>query len=50
MDTFVPFIHKPEKKKEVEPQPLYIELYPPPPEPLPKEDPEESRVIIIELM
>lgn len=52
MDAFIPFIHKPEKKKkeEMEPQPLYIELYPPSEAPPKKEEREEQRVIIIELM
>lgn len=50
MDTFFPFIHKIEKKKKDEVQPLYIELEPPPPEYKEKEDDEETpRVIIIEL-
>ena len=51
MDTFFPFIHKIEKKKKEELQPLYIELEPPPPpERKQKSDDEEvQRVIIIEL-
>ena len=50
MDPFVPYIHKPERKKEIEPQPLYVELYPPMEKP-PQEDEkeEESRVVVIEL-
>ena len=49
MDSFFPFIHKIEKKKEFEPEPLYVELYPPPPRQ--KDDKEEldSHIIIIEL-
>lgn len=51
MDNFFPFIHKIEKKKEEELQPLYIELDPPPPPQKHKsdEDEETPRVIIIEL-
>lgn len=51
MDAFFPFIHKIEKKKEEELQPLYIELEPPPPPQREhKSDEEETpRVIIIEL-
>lgn len=50
MNTFIPFIHQPErKKKEYEPMPLHIELYPPM-EKLPeKEKDEETGVIVIEL-
>jgi len=47
MDFFFPFIYHIEKKKELEPEPLYIELYPPPPPPSKKED--DYKVIIIEL-
>lgn len=51
MNDFFPFIHKIEKKKEEELQPLYIELDPPPPQQEHKSDEEETpRVIIIELM
>lgn len=49
MDTFIPFIHKPEKKKKEELQPLYVELYPPIESPPKEEEQEESRVVIIEL-
>lgn len=51
MDAFFPFIHKIEKKKDEELQPLYIELEPPPPvQQEHKSDEEETpRVIIIEL-
>lgn len=52
MTGFFPFIHKHEKKKKDELQPLYIELNPPPPPPPPLEkenEEEEPRVIIIEL-
>jgi hypothetical protein len=52
MDVFFPFIHKIEKKKkEFEPEPLYVELYPPPPVQKEKEETDEtgSTVIIIEL-
>lgn len=51
MDAFFPFIHKIEKKKQDELQPLYIELEPPPPpERKQKEDEEEEqRVVIIQL-
>ncbi len=51
MDAFFPFIHKNEKKKKDELQPLYIELEPPPPpERKQKEDDEEEqRVVIIQL-
>jgi hypothetical protein len=51
MNTFYPFIHDPKtKKKENEPQPLYIEVGPPLQE-VPKQDEEkeESHIIIIEL-
>jgi len=49
MNTFYPFIHE-RKKKDVEPLPLYIELYPMPLEKLPEEEKEEEkRIIIIEL-
>jgi hypothetical protein len=48
MDLFFPFIHK-IKKKELEPEPLYVELYPPPPLYKEEEEKEESKVIIIEL-
>jgi hypothetical protein len=50
MSDFFPFIHKIEKKKKEELQPLYIELDPPPLEQQQKSDEEETpRVIIIEL-
>jgi hypothetical protein len=51
MNDFFPFIHKIEKKKKEELQPLYIELDPPPQEQKHKSDDEETpRVIVIELM
>jgi hypothetical protein len=51
MDTFYPFIHQPErKKKENEPIPLYIELVPQPEHPSQKEDEQEEKIIIIELL
>lgn len=46
MDTFFPFIHKIEKKKDEELQPLYIELEAPPFEREKKNDEETPRVII----
>ncbi len=51
MDTFFPFIHKIEKKKKEELQPLYVELEPPPPDWREKKDEDEEtpRVVIIEL-
>lgn len=49
MDDFFPFIHK-IKKKEYEPQPLYIEVIPPPLQSENEEDAKESpRVIVIDL-
>lgn len=51
MNPFIPFIHAPKpKKKETEPMPLYIELYPPMERPPEKEKDEESTVIVIELL
>lgn len=51
MSTFIPFIHAPKpKKKENEPMPLYIELYPPMEKPPEKEKNEEPGVIVIELL
>ena len=52
MNPFIPFIHTPErKKKENEPLPLYVELYPPMEKPQQEEEKkEDSRVIIIELL
>lgn len=51
MDAFIPFIHKPEKKKEDkwEPMPLHIEIAPPPPRKKEEKEEDEPRVIIIEL-
>lgn len=52
MDAFIPFIHKPEKKKEEkwEPMPLHIEIGPPPVKrPEKNEDEEERGIIVIEL-
>lgn len=49
MDSFIPFIHKIEKKKKEEFEPLYIELYPPM-EKIEEEEKEESTVIIIDLL
>jgi hypothetical protein len=37
------------KKKDVEQIPLYIELYPTPPEEVPTEEDIEEKIIIIEL-
>ena len=48
MNEFFPFIHKIEKKKEKEAEPLYIELIPPP-IPQKEDEKEEKRVIVIEL-
>lgn len=51
MDYFFPFIHK-IKKIENEPEPLYIELYPPPQQQAPdkiQDDENESTIIIIQL-
>jgi hypothetical protein len=51
MDDFFPFIHKHEKKKDLELEPLYIEIMPPlterEHEDAKKE--EESKIIIIQL-
>lgn len=45
MNTFIPFIHIPKiKKKENEPIPLYIEMYPTIEKPIEKN--EESKIII----
>lgn len=50
MEAFIPFIHKPEKKREEVQVPLYIELEPPPPKaPEKKEDDPERGVVVIEL-
>jgi len=49
MNSFFPFIHKIEKKKEEELIPLYIELYPPFLEEEKKEEEDEYKVIVIEL-
>ena len=49
MDDFFPFIYQIEKKKENEPQPLYIELIPPPQQSEDEIEDDEPRVIIIEL-
>jgi hypothetical protein len=51
MSDFFPFIHEP-KRKELEPEPLYVELHIPPPEykkPIVEEDSYEGGVIIIQL-
>lgn len=50
MDSFIPFIHKIEKKKKEEYEPLYIELYPPMEKIKEDEEKEESTVIIIDLL
>lgn len=50
MTDFFPFIHEP-KRKELEPEPLYVELHIPPPEykkPI-EEEVYERGVIIIQL-
>jgi hypothetical protein len=47
MDNFFPFIHKIEKKKKDDFQPLYIELEPPQFEREQKNEDEESPGIII---
>lgn len=47
METFYPFIH--EKKKEVELEPLYIEVIPMPLLEKPKYNEEEQNIIIIQL-
>ncbi len=46
------FLYDPKikKKEEFEPEPLYIELGPPPQKEETKEKEEESRVIIIEIL
>jgi len=51
MEAFFPFIHQIKKKEKFEPEPLYVEVYPPPfKEKEDKEDKEESsKVIVIEL-
>lgn len=50
MDAFFPFIHKIEKKKDEELQPLYVELEPPPPQYKEKEESEDPpRIVIIQL-
>jgi hypothetical protein len=53
MDLFFPFIYEPEqdKKKEFEPEPLYIELYPPPLKKVEEESDKEDDhgIIIIQL-
>lgn len=50
MSEFFPFIHKIEKKKkDQEPQPLYVELIPPPPQKRDVEEDETPGVIIIQL-
>ena len=48
MDDFFPFIHKINKKKKEELQPLYIELEPPPDQ-QEKDKEEEPTIVIIEL-
>ena len=55
MTDFFPFIYQPTKKKEFEPEPLYIELYPPPIEKIEEKETETDKeddnggVIIIQL-
>jgi hypothetical protein len=51
MTDFFPFIHKTNKEKKNELEPLYIELYPPSFEedPEKKEEQEEPQIVIIEL-
>lgn len=47
MDGFFPFIYEPEKKKEFEPEYLYIELIPPPPQKTEEEKEIDTHPIII---
>jgi hypothetical protein len=50
MVSFFPFIYENEKKKEWEPEYLYVELIPPPQEEKQEEKQEDdSKVIIIQL-
>jgi hypothetical protein len=49
MDDFFPFIHERKKKKEWEPEPLYVELIPSLPEKKQEEIDEESGIIVIQL-
>lgn len=46
MDIFFPFIYK---QKDLEPEPLYLELYPPPPKKEEEAVETDSGIIIIEL-
>lgn len=55
MTDFFTFLYEPVKKKEFEPEPLYIELYPPPIEKIEEKETETDKeddnrgVIIIQL-
>ncbi len=53
MDDFFPFIYIPKKEKELDPEPLYIELIEPLPQKLPQQEPDTNdqnpSIIIIEL-
>lgn len=49
MNDFYPFIHEPKKKKEIEFEPLYIELIEPPLEKQPEKENNDSNIIIIQL-
>lgn len=55
MTDFFPFLYEPVKKKEFEPEPLYIELYPPPIEKIEEKETETDKendnpgVVIIQL-
>lgn len=50
MDAFNPFLYDPRtKKKELEPEPLYIELIPPPQKEEKLIEQEAERVVIIEI-
>ncbi len=50
MDSFFPFIYEQQKKKQIEPEQLYIEIEPPRIEQREeKEETEPSYIVIIEL-
>ncbi len=50
IQTYIPFIHEKQKKPEMEPLPLYIELIDPRmPSPPKEEEKEERGVVIIQL-
>lgn len=51
MEKFYPFIYQPKRNdKELEPQPLYVELWPQLPEKKQEEQEEPERVLIIEIL